>query len=430
MSDDDTNSSETPTRSDSREQTRAGSPRGSERSERTRREYVKYGGAIIAGGLLAGCSSQSDSGSEPTATDADETDADERATATDAPYEVCMKPNGCHTLEAVPEKFVVYHQGPVDMMISLGQFDGLVASGFPSTFPTRYFDQIPDVSVDMEDVTALNEDGTPDKELFYELDVDVHLIGHHPAMEYFEFEESDLAELEENVAPFHGSWMRRPDYTDGHPYYGLYEGLDEYAEVFKAQNRGEAFRSLHDQLVADLTAELPPVEERPTVAYLNTNYWDDGKTVYVRDPTVPGYQTKPLRDLEFPSHDPFAGQYPADGNFIKGDYELLLDVDPEVIVYHAGMNVRRDPEKSFRDDILDPLREDPGAGEVTAIAEGRVYPFHEFEQGPVMNLFNVELLAKAVYPETFGEPTGMEAPPEGEQLFDRQRVADVINGDV
>jgi iron complex transport system substrate-binding protein len=399
----------------------------------TRRDCVRYGGALVGAGLLAGCTGGSDSGSTteaPTETTTEtDTPADETATETDDSYEVCMEPNGCHTLESVPETFVAYHQGPVDMMISLGQLDGLVAAGFPSTFPTSYFDQLPGVEVDLEDVVALNEGGTPDKEVFYELDVDVHLVGHHPAMEYFGLDETDLEELEENVAPFHGSWMRRPDYTDGHPYYGLYEGLDRYAEVFQTQARGEAFRTVHDDLVERIRAELPPAEQRPSVAYLNTNYWDDGETAFVRDPTVPGYQTKPLRDLDMPAHDAFAGQYPAESNFIRGDFELLLEVDPDAVVFHAGMNVVRDPEKSFEDDILAPLREDPVAGEVTAIAEGRVYPYHEFEQGPVVNLFNVELLAKALYPETFGEPTGMTAPPAEERLFDRERVADIIRGE-
>jgi iron complex transport system substrate-binding protein len=67
---------------------------------------------------------------------------------------------------------------------------------------------------------------------------------------------------------------------------------------------------------------------------------------------------------------------------------------------------------------------------VTAIAEGRVYPHHEFEQGPVINLFNTEQLAKALSPETFGDPTGMDPVPDGERLFDRQRVADVVTGDL
>jgi hypothetical protein len=47
-----------------------------------------------------------------------------------------------------------------------------------------------------------------------------------------------------------------------------------------------------------------------------------------------------------------------------------------------------------------------------------------------MNLFNIELLAKALYPEAFGDPTGMEAPPASERLFDRDRVAAIIAGDI
>jgi iron complex transport system substrate-binding protein len=403
----------------------------------TRREYLQVAGAVVAGGALAGCTgSDEGSGTETTATTPEQTTEPTSETATETSqstaedsYEVCMEPNGCHTLDAPPENYLVYHQGPVDMMIALGQADGMVASAFPSTFPTEYLDQLPGVSFDPSELTPLSEGGTPDKELFYELDVDLHLVGHHPAMEYFELDEEDLAELESNVAPFHGSWMRRPDYTDGHPYYTLYEGLDRYAEVFRADARGDAYREIHEDLVSRLTAEFPPVEDRPSVAYLNTNYWDDGRTVYVRDPAVPGYQTRPLRDLEIPAHDAFAGQYPSDDNLIAGDFELLLEVDPEVVVYHAGLNVVRDDEVSFEEDILRPLREDPVAGEVTAIAEDRVYPWHEFEQGPIINQFQTEVLAKSLYPDTFGEPTGMEAPPADERLFDRQRVADVINGD-
>jgi iron complex transport system substrate-binding protein len=404
----------------------------------TRREYLQVAGTVVAGGALAGCTG-SDGASDtettaatseqPTEPTSEEATAASRTTAEES-YEVCMAPNGCHTLDAPPERYLVYHQGPVDMMIALGQADGMVASAFPSTFPTEYLDQLPGVSFDASELTPLSEGGTPDKELFYELDVDLHLVGHHPAMEYFELDEEDLAELESNVAPFHGSWMRRPDYTDGHPYYTLYEGLDRYADVFRTEARGDAYREIHEDLVARLTAEFPPVEDRPSVAYLNTNYWDDGQTVYVRDPSVPGYQTKALRDLEVPAHDAFAGQYPSDGDLITGDFELLLEADPEVVVYHAGLNVVRDDEVSFEEDILRPLREDPVAGEVTAIAEGRVYPWHEFEQGPIINQFQTEVLAKSLYPETFGEPTGMAAPPAEERLFDRRRVADVVNGDL
>jgi iron complex transport system substrate-binding protein len=48
----------------------------SRREAPTRRDYVKYGGAIVGGGLLAGCAGQSQSGSTQTETnDTTETDA-------------------------------------------------------------------------------------------------------------------------------------------------------------------------------------------------------------------------------------------------------------------------------------------------------------------------------------------------------------------
>jgi hypothetical protein len=60
VNENDTDSTAAPTRRDSRERGRAGRRRGSERSERSRREYVKYGGAVVTGGRLAGCVGESD----------------------------------------------------------------------------------------------------------------------------------------------------------------------------------------------------------------------------------------------------------------------------------------------------------------------------------------------------------------------------------
>jgi hypothetical protein len=56
-------------------------------------------------------------------------------------------------------------------------------------------------------------------------------------------------------------------------------------------------------------------------------------------------------------------------------------------------------------------------------------------QGPVINLFQLEMTAKQLYPDQFGDwPTYTGGPypeiPTDEQLFDRQRVADIINGDL
>jgi len=53
----------------------------------------------------------------------------------------------------------------------------------------------------------------------------------------------------------------------------------------------------------------------------------------------------------------------------------------------------------------------------------------------VQSLFIHEAVAKQMYPEKFGEFTfetrnSLADIPEEEQMFDRQRVADIINGGV
>jgi iron complex transport system substrate-binding protein len=75
------------------------------------------------------------------------------------------------------------------------------------------------------------------------------------------------------------------------------------------------------------------------------------------------------------------------------------------------------------------LREDSVASEVAAVKNDRIYPGGTAVQGPIVNMFQTEMAAKQLYPEEFGEWHGLGETPEGEQLFDRQRVANIINGE-
>jgi hypothetical protein len=65
-----------------------------------------------------------------------------------------------------------------------------------------------------------------------------------------------------------------------------------------------------------------------------------------------------------------------------------------------------------------------------------VYTQGARNQGPLLNLFQLEMTAKQLYPEQFGEWPGYTDGdpypeiPADEQLFDRQRVADIVNGDI
>ena len=381
----------------------------------SRRNFTLLGsGAALA--ALAGCLGDDDDGGDD---------------ATSSEEGVCMEPAGCVQFDEPPNRFAVYHQSWVDIAISLGQADGLDAAAFPGRFPVQYVDQLPGLEFDRDDVFPLQEDGDADIEVFYERDVDLHMIDPHSAENYFALDWDGVEELEENVAPFLGSWLRRPQYTDEHPHYDLWEAYDRAAGIFQVEERGEAFRELHNEMLNEILAELPPVEERPSVGYLNFDDFDAASGVDFFNPSEPGTQTQTLRDLGVPEHDAFAGIYPDDDYRLTGDFELMIEHDPEVIIYHNGLDgvIRRDA-RDWETDVIEPLENDPVASEVTAIQTGRVYPWHEMEQGPIMNTFQTEAIAKSLYPDIFGEPTGMEVPPEDEQLFDRQHVADIIMGDV
>jgi iron complex transport system substrate-binding protein len=103
---------------------------------RTRRDVIRRSGsAVIGAGLLAGCTGSGGSGAggttdsgggktvggetnDPNGTTA--SGGGENATGSSGSYEACMKPVGCLSFESVPEELVVYHQGWVDIALSLG----------------------------------------------------------------------------------------------------------------------------------------------------------------------------------------------------------------------------------------------------------------------------------------------------------------------
>jgi len=101
----------------------------------TRRQRLKYGGAVAGGGLLAGCTG--DDGSESTtaasATTAEtETTAGDETTTERSSYSVTMEPVGRVEFETPPERWLAFTGEYADMGVALGQADGLAAVGVPS----------------------------------------------------------------------------------------------------------------------------------------------------------------------------------------------------------------------------------------------------------------------------------------------------------
>ena len=109
--------------------------------------------------------------------------------------------------------------------------------------------------------------------------------------------------------------------------------------------------------------------------------------------------------------------------------EALVEADPDVIL--ALWTVT---ETFDFGTLTQTLEDDPVGREVTAVQNDRVYPQGTRWQGPLMNLFQLEMTAKELYPEQFGEwpeyENGDAYPEFGseEQLFDHRRVESVVAG--
>ncbi|MDS0293738.1 ABC transporter substrate-binding protein [Halogeometricum luteum] len=405
----------------------------------TRREYVRYGGAVVGGGLLAGCTGGNESNeSSGASTSVDASAATEAGTETgsattgDDSYSVAMEPAGTVEFDAVPERWVAYKSGYGDMGISLGVGDGLVGTDRPSEsfalLAKRFYSQLPGVELDFGDVANIRADGEAvDKEIFYEVDADLHLMDPNLPVVYFDWSDGDVAEVSRNVAPFFGNFIRRArDDAWGESYrsYTLYEAFEKVSRVFRRRERYDAFERLHEEVQSRIDDALPPVAERPSIALMNGGSDPANGTFYAMDPTAPGYEMKQYRDLGI--KNAFEGV--ETGQYGETDYETLLEVDPEIIVFHWGVTYERD---AFREQFVAPMLEDDVARELTAVREENLYPGGTAEQGPTINLFQTEMLAQQQYPEEFGEFPGLgETPEEEEQLFDRERVAGIINGEI
>ncbi|WP_281194486.1 ABC transporter substrate-binding protein [Halorubrum sp. F4] len=423
MSRDDIDETQAPTRRNSRERQRAGGRRGSERSERTRREYVRYGGAVVGGGLLAGCLGDDDVGdgnaevgsADP---DAPEESADDEA-SDEFPYTASIEPVGEVSFEAVPERWIAYTGDFADMAVALGKGDGLAGIGHAGRYYTYVYDELPGVDVDRSPVEAHPEVRT--KEEFYEIDADLHLYDPQMLVNWFDWREDDVSEIRDNVAPFFGNLIfRRSDGWHDYRYYTLYEAFERVADAFRERERFEAFAELHETFIADVQARLPPTEERPDV-FLTFEGTDEPETFSPYRLLDKGTSKKQWLDLGV--SDALAGtdvENLSTTNRGELDYENLLEVDPDVILVRG--HERKSPTE-FRDTVLAYMEDHPVGGELTAVRNGRVYRGGFLYQGPIQNLFLTERAAKQLYPDEFGPVTG------DDQLFDRQRVADVVNGE-
>ena len=403
----------------------------------TRRQYL-LGGAAALSGLLAGCSSGSSeeqsNGTTERTTGGVGTDGNSTGTGTaaaDGPYAATLAPAGEVTFDAVPESaFTVFSQY-ADMAVALGRGDAVNAMYVPEmagTTMNNYYARLEGVSFDWKGLSDPLSEGLS-KELLYDLDSDVHLADPAWVSTQKGWNESDVDEIAESVAPWFGNFYSgtradAPDgYGDAYEYYTLWELFGAVARVFRETARYEALRAVHDDLLATIEGKLPPKEERPTAVRVTL----DGDQFYTYHLNEPGYWLADTRPLG--ANDAFAEK---DWGQLWGTvgFEAMAEADPDVILHLWGMTPNYDMAEVRRK-----LAGHPVGGQLSAVQNDRVYAQGMRYQGPLMNLFQLEATAKQLYPEQFGEWPGYTdgGPypdvPEDERLFDREAVAAAVRGE-
>ena len=386
----------------------------------TRRRFLGGAASAVAGSaLLAGCSGST--ADEETTTEAESaagTDAasDTETAAAGDSYTVSMAPVGAVPFDAVPESIATYSPGYADMLVALGHADAVESVGVPSRYHTDVYGELDGVSVDKSGLTTLY-DGGVGKETFYSIGADLHLIDPNWLLNNFDgWEQADIDEISTQVAPFFGNTIfRQTDAWHDYPYYTMYEAFGKVAEVVREQERYDAFRSLHDETISEVSSQLPPENERPSAALLWQSK-NEPTSFYPYRVADEGTANKQFHDLGI--GDAFAetglkGLSTSDRGTV--DYEALLEVDPPAILLR-GHESKSATE--FRETVLAFMQDHPVASELQAVKTEQVFRGGPIYTGPIQNLFLTERYAQAFYPDAFGE----------EQLFDRSKLASIVTG--
>lgn len=417
----------------------------------TRRAYLRAG-AIVGGGLLAGCAGRSgnansdtenggqdggnssvnaDNASGGSASDGAQTNADTNATAGGGgSYTASMAPMGAVEFDSVPQSAFAIFPQYADMAVALGHGDAVNAVYVPEmsgTTMNHYYDRLDGVSFDWQGLPDPLSDGLA-KEQLYSLGSDVHLADPAHAATNDNWSQADVEEVGANVAPWFGNFYSGThaeppaSYRDSYQYYGLWELFGKVAQVFQERQRYEALASVHRDLRSTIEKGLPPKDERPTAVRVTLS---EG-SFYTYHLNKPGYWLADTRPLG--ANDAFADEDWSDLWGTVG-YETMLEADPDVILHLWGLTPNHDMAE-----IRSQLADHSVGSQLSAVQNDRVYPAGMRYQGPIMNLFQLEMGAKQLYPEQFGEwpeyTDGNPYPdiPDDEQLFDRGRVARIVTG--
>jgi ABC-type Fe3+-hydroxamate transport system substrate-binding protein len=404
-------------------------------SKPTRRKCLKHCGAIAGAGLLAGClgGSESNQSSQSTTTNG--------STAPDQDYTASMPPVGEISLNEKPSSWIGGLGFTADVLTALGQADGATGMADPNFWYTGFYDFLDGVTVpDKESLTRVTtEDLGTNVETVYDLDPDLMAVDPNLFMSTYGLERNEAERIHENVAPWFGNESRRKR-ADGwttwpagesYPYISVEEYIRSYGNLFAEHRRKEMLLDIYESFMSDIRSRVPEKDDRQSFALINGRHNPSNEAGwFIYDPTSEldnAWGKKQYRDLKVV--DAFEGAYGGNSGIFV-DYEGLLEYDPDAIIFHFGITFQEFKGENLIQQQRELLNDDPIGSQLSAVQNDNLYVGGTPYQGPIINMFQTEMAAKQLYPEEFGSYPGFGEIPTDEQLFDRQRLSDIVTGDI
>lgn len=393
-----------------------------------RRRFLA-GATTAVGTLLAGCAAGSEG----------ENSTDEKSAGTGSEtgtgsgsFSASMAPMGEVTFEEVPKSLFVVFPQYADMALALGhgkRVNSIFSPELAGEVMNAYCARLEGVSPNWTELPDPLADGLS-KERLYELGSDVHFIDPAYVSTQQNWNQSDIDEIAQTVGPWFGNFYsgthdQPPEsYRENYQYYSLWEVFGNVADVLGERERYRKLKEMHSRVLSAIQSNLPPEKERPTAVRVTLN--GDNDAFFTYHLNRPGYWLADTRPLG--ARDAFAQQ---EWSSLWGEvgYEAMLEADPDVILHLWSISSQHDISE-----VRNRITNKPAGRKLTAIRNDRLYPAGMRYQGPVMNLFQLEMTAKQLYPDQFGAwpdyTSGNPYPkiPRDERLFDRGKLARIITG--
>lgn len=350
-------------------------------------------------------------------------------------YFVKMSPVGNVKFKKVPTKILTAQETYNDILVSFNKENGISAVGSMDKFFDDFYKDLNIIpKIDKNNIIQISVGRNMyDKELFYSLNADIHHIDPVALSLTKGWKPSDINEISNNIGPFFANRYsienKKPLHLKDYKFYTLEEITLKFGEVYKKEDTAKKLNKFTKNLIKKIQNKLPKNNKKTiAIVYLCR------KGIVPFDSESDGYGLSQYKILN--CKDAFKSKgiktYSYEGNFgTMLDKETLLLANPDIIIINEGVYIN-DKYRFFskRTKLLinefEKFKKDPLLKDIPAFKNNKIILGGIYDQGPIIRIYQLEMLAKQLYPEIFGIFRNNHSYLENEQLFSRDELRKII----